>query len=73
LKRPEVLGPELPPIDPGLAVDCVHEIVALCVSSLVNVAVRVTQLSRLTGMHCAPGVPFGSTPLKFVSCQCAGK
>src|SRR6185437_13585365 len=29
--------------------------------------------SRLTGRHCATGVPLGSTPLKFMSCQRAGK
>ena len=38
---------------------------ARCVSSRVKDAVRATQLSRLTGMHCATGVPFGSTPLKI--------
>jgi len=40
---------------------------------LVSAAVRATQFSLFTGMHCATGVPFGNTPLKFASCQCAGK
>ena len=32
-------------------------------------ATCATQPSRFTGTHCATGVPFGSTPLKFTSCQ----
>jgi len=39
----------------------------------VNAAVRAVQLSRLIGKHCAIGVPFGNTPLKFGSFQRAGK
>ena len=68
-----VLRPELPPIDAGLAIDRVGEIVRPLGFFSVNGAVRTVQFSRLTGMHCATGVPFGSTPLKFASCQWAGK
>ena len=31
------------------------------------------QLSRFTGRHCTTGAPFGSTPLKFRSCQRTAK
>ena len=46
---------------------------SLAISSAVNGAVCATQVSRFTSTHCAIGVPFGSTPLKSTSCQCAGK
>ena len=66
-------SPEAPAVDAALAADRCDQIVRP-----LRIVVGERRGSggpdtRLTGKHCATGVPAGSTPLKWVSCQRAGK
>ena len=66
---------EFPAVDTGFLGDRISaDHTGECISWFDNVSNRLAnQVSRLTGRHCATGVPFGRTPVKAASCQCAGK